>query len=116
MDHPEYKDNPLWVAAMDLVHRAYELAQQVAAETPLIARHLRRAAVTAPSSIAEALEPAAGSSIPESAARARGALAEVERQSRGVRGPHAAAARDLAAKARRLDAQVERAFSPEMPS
>jgi hypothetical protein len=116
MERPGYKTHPLWTAAMELVHRAYALAQQVRAETPLVARHLRRAAVTAPSSIAGALEPAAGSSIAESAARARGALAEIERQSRGVHGAHAVAARDLASEARRLDAQVERVFSPETPS
>ena len=80
MPHPSYKDHPLWKEAIDLVTEAYALAEKARDAAPLVSRHLRKAAVAVPANIAESLDEERGDKRQESHLRARGALAEIERQ------------------------------------
>jgi hypothetical protein len=82
MDRASYKSHPFWQAAIELAQDAYRLAERVRPEDPLAARHLRGAAVAAPAHVAGVLDAPPGRPCGESAALARGALAEVERQAR----------------------------------
>jgi four helix bundle protein len=64
---------------MEIVKDSYGLAQMAKPSWPLVARHLRRAAVAVPANVAEALA-AEGSARRDNESRAKGALAEIERQ------------------------------------
>ena len=102
MPHPGYKDHPLWKEAIDLVGEAYALAEKARDGAPLVARHLRRAAVNVPASIAETLTSEREEERADSRLRARGALAEIERQTGMLPRELAEAAEALAGRARKL--------------
>jgi len=102
MPHPPYKDNPLWKDAIELVGEAYSLAEKARQTAPLVSRHLRRAAVVVPSSIAEILTDEREDARSESRLRARGALAEIERQAEMLPEELSGPREDLAGHARRL--------------
>ncbi len=109
MPHPDYKDHRLWLEAMDVVHEAYALASRVRPVAPLLARHLRRAAVAVPANLAEALLPDGGRPRSECVALARGALAEIERQTLLLPEDFAAEGDALAARSRKLYHEISRA-------
>jgi four helix bundle protein len=102
MPHPSYKDHPLWKEAIGLVEDAYALAEKVRDTAPLVSRHLRKAAVAVPANIAESLDEERGEQRSESHLRARGALAEIERQTRMLPAELSEAGEELARRARRL--------------
>jgi hypothetical protein len=52
---PAYKDHPLWNAAMALTRASYAAAQRIKDRQPEVAQSLRKASVTVPARIAEAL-------------------------------------------------------------
>jgi four helix bundle protein len=102
MPHPSYKDHPLWKEAIGLVEEAYALAERARSSAPLVSRHLRKAAVAVPANIAEALDAEPGEKRSESHMRARGALAEIERQTQMLPGELAGSGEELAEHARGL--------------
>src|SRR5882724_6388997 len=102
MPHPSYKDHPLWKEAMGLVEEAYALAEKVRDTEPLVSRHLRKAAVAVPANIAESLDEERGDERSESHLRARGALAEIERQTQMLPEELSEPGAELAGRARRL--------------
>ncbi len=102
MPHPSYKDHPLWKEAIGLVEEAYALAERVRITAPLVSRHLRKAAVSVPANIAEALDEARGDERSDSHLRARGALAEIERQTKMLPENLAGPGEELAEHAREL--------------
>jgi four helix bundle protein len=109
MPHAAYKDHRLWLQAMGVVHQAYALAARARSEAPLVARHIRRAAVAVPANLAEALLPEGGRPRTESVAMARGALAEIERQTLLLPEAFAAEGDTLARQARKLYHEISRA-------
>ena len=102
MPHPPYKDHPLWKEAIDLVTRAYALAEKSREAAPLVARHLRKAAVAVPANLAESLDVDRGEKRHDSHLRARGALAEIERQTTKLPAELAEEGESLAERARAL--------------
>src|SRR5258706_11142165 len=102
MPHPAYKDHPLWKEAMELVGEAYALAEKARPTAPLVSRHLRRAAVAVPSSIAETLTGEREDERLDSHLRARGALAEIERQTEMLPEELSGPGEELAGRARKL--------------
>ena len=102
MPHPTYKDHPLWKEAIALVGEAYALAEKAREAAPLVSRHLRRAAVNVPASIAETLTEESEDRRSESHLRARGALAEIERQTALLPEELSEPAEQLAGRARKL--------------
>ena len=100
MPHPAYKDHPLWLEAMEIVKDAYSLAEKAKPSQPLVARHLRKAAVAVPANVAEALALEADARG-DHESRAKGALAEIERQAHALDSAFAPESDALAAKARR---------------
>jgi four helix bundle protein len=102
MPHPSYKDHPLWKESIGLVEEAYALAEKIRNTAPLVSRHLRKAAVAVPANIAEALEGEQSEKRSESRLRARGALAEIERQTQMLPGELAGSGEELAEHARGL--------------
>lgn len=108
MAHPSYKDHRLWLHAMRVVHQAYSLAARVLPAAPLLARHLRRAAVAVPANLAEALLPESEKPRADSVALARGALAEIERQTLLLPEDYAAEGDALAVQARKLYHEISR--------
>ncbi|MGH9442606.1 MAG: four helix bundle protein [Thermoanaerobaculia bacterium] len=109
MPHPSYKDHPLWKEAMALVTEAYALAEKARETAPLVSRHLRRAAVAVPANIAESLDGEEGEKRHDSHLRARGALAEIERQTRLLPDGLASPGEELAEHARGLFWRMGRA-------
>ena len=108
MPHAAYKDHRLWQQAMGVVHQAYALAARARPGAPVIARHIRRAAVAVPANLAEALLPEAERPRAESVGMARGALAEIERQTLLLPEELAAEGGALAREARKLDHEISR--------
>ena len=76
---PEYKSHPLWNEAMAVTQAAYALAEVVRPADPMVARHLRKAAVAIPAHVAGALT-SEGEARRDHVLTARGALSEVSRQ------------------------------------
>ncbi len=102
----DYKSHPLWNEAISLTHAAYDLAERVRPSDPLVARHLRRAAVAIPAHVAGALM-AEDDARREHVLTARGALAEVSRQAgRAESAGEPDAAADLARRAGELERAV----------
>lgn len=108
MPHAAYKDHRLWLQAMEVVHQAYALAARVRPAAPLASRHLRRAAVAVPANLAEALLPQTDRPREESISLARGALAEIERQTLSLPEEFAAEGDALAANSRKLYHEIVR--------
>ena len=108
MPHPSYKDHPLWKEAIELVTGAYALAERARGAAPLVSRHLRKAAVAVPANIAESLDADGGDRRHESHLRARGALAEIERQTGMLPDELAAEGEELAVRARGLFCKMGR--------
>jgi four helix bundle protein len=100
--HPAYKDHPLWKEAIELVEEAYALAERAREDAPLVARHLRKAAVSVPASIAETLTSESDGERDDNRLRARGALTEIERQTGMLPRELAEKGEELAGRARRL--------------
>jgi hypothetical protein len=111
MPHPDYKDHPLWRDAMALVEDAYALAAAARPSAPAVARTLRKASVTVPSTIADALADEPEREIADDRRRALGALAEIERQTLSIPAALAPRGDALAARARKLYRDVERALA-----
>jgi hypothetical protein len=108
-DRPAYKDHPLWGRAIALTRDAYALSELIRPRDEAAAAGLRRAAVSVPAHVANALS-SNGARRSEEAVAARGALAEVARQARR---DESAAARLLEAAAEDLDARVLFDFAGE---
>ncbi|MDQ5857854.1 MAG: hypothetical protein M3542_06205 [Acidobacteriota bacterium] len=103
---PEYKSHPLWNEAMAVTQAAYALAERVRPAEPLIARHLRKAAVAIPAHVAGALT-SDGEARRDHVLTARGALSEVSRQAgRAETAGEIDAAAALARRASALDRAV----------
>jgi four helix bundle protein len=100
--HPSYKDHPLWKEAISLVEQAYALAEKVRASAPVVSRHLRKAAVAVPSNIAGALGENPVHERSDCHLRARGALAEIERQTQMLPEELSEPGEELAGRARKL--------------
>jgi hypothetical protein len=104
---PDYKSHPLWTEAMALAKAAYAVAEEVAARDPEEARLLRRAAVTVPARLAEALSTDEDLARESDASDVRAALDEVA--ARAVRLPtRQGSSRELALRARALERSVVR--------
>jgi hypothetical protein len=76
-ERPDYKQHPLWTAAMALAHEAYAVADELRERDPEAARLLRKAAVSVPARLAGALSADASFARETDASEARAALAEV---------------------------------------
>ena len=76
-ERPDYKQHPLWTAAMALAHEAYAVAEELRERDPEGARLLRKAAVSVPAHLAGALSADASFARETDASEARAALAEV---------------------------------------
>jgi len=113
VSHPAYKDHPLWREAIALVEAAYALAERAKAGSPLVARHLRKAAVAVPANIAEALVENPDKPPADSRAMARGALAEVERQTLFLPADLAAEGDALAGRARKMYREMSEELETE---
>jgi four helix bundle protein len=113
VSHPAYKDHPLWKEAIALVEAAYALAEASKAAAPVVARHLRKVAVSVPANIAEALVENPDKPPTESRALARGALAEIERQTLFLPDEFAEAADALAARARKMYREMTKELETE---
>jgi four helix bundle protein len=105
MPDAAYKESPLWSDAIALAQEAYRIADRARADSPALARHLRKAAVAVPSHVAGALT-GSDEAAAESLRMARGALAEVERQAGRLRNGLETAADGLTARARRLEDRI----------
>jgi len=102
---PDYKSHPLWTEAMALAKAAYAVAEEVAERDPEEARLLRRAAVTVPARLAEALSADEDWTHGSDASEVRAALDEVA--ARAVRLPtRQGSSRALALRARALERSV----------
>ncbi|MDQ5857040.1 MAG: hypothetical protein M3542_02010 [Acidobacteriota bacterium] len=103
---PGYKSHPLWNEAMAVTQAAYALAERVRPADPLVARHLRKAAVAIPAHVAGALT-SEGEARRDHVLTARGALSEVSRQAgRAETAGETDAAAALARRASKLDRAV----------
>jgi 23S rRNA-intervening sequence protein len=103
---PEYKNHPLWNEAMAVTQAAYALAEVVRPADPMVARHLRKAAVAIPAHVAGALN-SEGEARRDHVLTARGALSEVSRQAaRAETAGGTEAATALARRASALDRAV----------
>ena len=103
---PEYKSHPLWNEAMAVTQAAYALAERLRPTDPMIARHLRKAAVAIPAHVAGALT-SDGEARRDHVLTARGALSEVSRQAgRAETAGETDAAGELARRAAALDRAV----------
>lgn len=107
---PEYKSHPLWNEAMAVTQAAYALAERVRPADPMIARHLRKAAVAIPAHVAGALT-SEGEARRDHVLTARGALSEVSRQSARV---ETAAETEAAAALGRRATELDRAVHFEL--
>jgi hypothetical protein len=104
---PEYKSHPLWNEAMAVTQAAYALAERLRPTEPLVARHLRKAAVAIPAHVAGALT-SDGEARRDHVLTARGALSEVSRQAgRAETAGETDAAGSLARRASALDRAVD---------
>jgi hypothetical protein len=104
---PEYKSHPLWNEAMAVTQAAYALAERLRPTEPLVARHLRKAAVAIPAHVAGALT-SDGEARRDHVLTARGALSEVSRQAgRAETARETDAAGSLARRASALDRAVD---------
>ena len=102
---PDYKSHPLWTEAMDLAKAAYAVAQEVADRDPEEARLLRKAAVTVPARLAEALSADEAIARGSDATEVRAALDEVATRA-GRLPTREGSSRELARKARALERSV----------
>ncbi len=103
---PAYKSHPLWNEAMAVTQAAYALAERLRPADPMIARHLRKAAVAIPAHVAGALT-SDGDARRDHVLTARGALSEVSRQAgRAETTGETDAAAALARRASDLDRAV----------
>jgi len=105
---PDYKSHPLWNEAMELAREAYSLAEELRVEHPEFSRRLRKNAVAVPARIAGALS-CTDAARDEHVLAARGALAEVSRQTAREESPaHAASGRIslLILRAQKLDRAI----------
>ncbi len=112
MPHPSYKDHPLWKEAIGLVTAAYALAEKARGDAPVVSLHLRKAAVAVPANIAESLDGDGSDKRHESHLRARGALAEIERQTQKLPEELSAEGDSLAERARGLFWKMGRGKKP----
>ncbi len=101
-ERPGYKDHPLWIEAMALARDAYALAERLREKELETSNRLRRAAVAVPAHVAGALCSGAEKRA-EHMLAARGALAEVSRQSSRAAMEGSG---ELARQAERLDRSV----------
>jgi hypothetical protein len=104
---PDYKSHPLWTEAMELAKAAYAVAEEVAGRAPEEARLLRKAAVTVPARLAEALSAEDSTAESPDAFEVRAALDEVATRA-GRLPTREGSARDLARRARDLERSVVR--------
>ena len=98
---------------MALVEAAYALAEAARPAAPLAARTLRKASVSIPASIADALADEPEHEVAEDRSRALGALAEIERQTLSLPEELAADGDALAARARKLYREVTKQLATE---
>jgi len=104
---PDYKSHPLWTEAMALAKAAYAVAEEVADREPEEARLLRKAAVTVPARLAEALSADEATTRGSDASEVRAALDEVATRA-GRLPTRQGSSRDLARRARALERSVVR--------
>ncbi|HKD19941.1 MAG TPA: hypothetical protein VKG23_18965 [Thermoanaerobaculia bacterium] len=106
---PDYKRHPLWTEAMALTKAAYAVAREVADREPEEARLLRKAAVSVPARLAEALSADEAFAGGSDSSDVRAALDEVATRA-GRLPTRQGSSRDLARRARALERSVTRAL------
>lgn len=104
---PDYKSHPLWTEAMALAKAAYAVAEEVADRDPEEARLLRKAAVTVPARLAEALSSEEAVARGSDVSDVRAALDEVATRA-GRLPTREGSSRELARRARALERSVVR--------
>lgn len=102
---PDYKNHPLWTEAMALAKAAYAVAEEVADREPEEARLLRKAAVSVPARLAEALSSDEDIARGPDPAEVRAALDEVATLA-GRLPTRQGSSRELARRARALERSV----------
>ncbi len=106
-ERPDYKNHPLWTQAMELAKAAYAVADEIAERDPEEARLLRKAAVSIPARLAQALVADEALAREVDASHARAALDEVAE--RAERLPtREGSSRELVRQARELERSMRR--------